>query len=434
MSRPRFASLLGCAGLLSSTGLLSFGALLAALLLAPMAASAAVGDLVGKLVPPDGGGRSFGFDLAATRGVAIVADRAAPTFDIAARRPREASLSPEPLPGVFLSTLAADSGLLLGGAPTDDADASLAGGAYLYDARSGAQLRRLAPDDPAAGARFGTAVDLGGRYAIVGDNRGAAYTFTEHDGRQLVKLTPDDPDSSSSFGRAVGMHRLTAIVGDARDGQLGDNAGAAWLFDAISGAVKHKLLPDDGQGAMSPSPLGDLFGSQVEIDDGLALVGSPRNDNENGVDAGAAYVFDAETGEQLHKLTPSDGGQFERFGYELALDGDYALISSQADVNEPRSGAAYLFNARTGKELARLMPDPEETFSLFGSSVAIDGSVALVSTRRGSAEETTAIYLFSLVPEPGGLALAAAAAVPIAGLRRRGTAGSGSRAAGRSLP
>ncbi|PSP67721.1 PKD domain-containing protein, partial [Halobacteriales archaeon QS_1_69_70] len=78
-----------------------------------------------------------------------------------------------------------------------------------------------------------------------------------------------------------------------------------------------------------------------------ALVGAKWDRNDNGIEAGSAYVFEPNGGEwsQRAKLTASDGDNGETFGRSVAVSGDgTALIgASQHDAPSGRAaGAAYV--------------------------------------------------------------------------------------------
>ena len=71
-----------------------------------------------------------------------------------------------------------------------------------------------------------------------------------------------------------------------------------------------------GDGAAS-----DYFGSALCIDADTLLVGA-RGDDDNGSNAGAAYIFCRDQGGpddwgQVAKITPNDGVAGDNFGYAL---------------------------------------------------------------------------------------------------------------------
>ena len=74
----------------------------------------------------------------------------------------------------------------------------------------------------------------------------AAYIFDVSTGLQIAKLLPNDGAADDRFGVSVGIHGNTAIVGAYQEDQNGNNAGAAYLFDVTSGKQLTKLLADDG--------------------------------------------------------------------------------------------------------------------------------------------------------------------------------------------
>ena len=61
---------------------------------------------------------------------------------------------------------------------------------------------------------------------------------------------------------------------------------------------------------------GDRFGYAVAVDNELAIIGAPGDDNAEGTEAGAAYIyaFDGSTWTEVTKLVPSTIGPGDRFG------------------------------------------------------------------------------------------------------------------------
>ena len=118
----------------------------------------------------------------------------------------------------------------------------------------------------------------------------------------------------------------------------GLDSGSAYLFDASTGAQIAKLLPSDGAAE-------DRFGFSIGIDNGFVVVGSPLDD-DNGDLSGSAYLFDAASGDQIAKLLPSDGAAIDLFGRSIALsNGVIAVGAAGDDDNGSSSGSAYLFDA-----------------------------------------------------------------------------------------
>ncbi len=261
---------------------------------------------------------------------------------------------------------------LLVGEPYNDDKGENAGAAHLYNARTGRYLRKLTAKDGAASNEFGISVALSGNLALVGASgnggtKGSAYVFNARSGKQLAKLTATDGGVGNAFGYSVTLSGSLALVG-----AFGDDSdkGSAYLFNARSGGGHLiKLTASDGA-------TGDRFGSSVALCDDLALVGAPEDDDK-GNNSGSAFVFDTRTGGQIAKLTATDGALFDQFGSSVALSGNLALVGAPGD--DSAKGSAYLFNARFGGDHLIKLTAPDGTAGdFFGSSVALSGNLALV--------------------------------------------------------
>jgi hypothetical protein len=89
----------------------------------------------------------------------------------------------------------------------------------------------------------------------------------------------------------------------------------------------------------------DFFGYSVSVSGDTALVGA-RWDDDVGEKSGSAYVFvrSGFTWTEQAKLTASDGGADDRFGWSVSVDGDTALIGAWSDNDAGTdSGSAYVF-------------------------------------------------------------------------------------------
>ncbi len=279
----------------------------------------------------------------------------------------------------FGRAVALSDRFLLVGEPYNDDNATNAGAAHLYDARSGRFLRTLYPKDPAANAYFGGAVALSGHLALIGSavadvgGNNTAYVFDLSTGREQQKLTPNDGAPGDYFGGSVAIHGNTVLVGALRHN---GGRGAAYLFDARTGAPAG---PGKLVATVAPQA-DDLFGWSVALDGDLALIGVQWDDDGQN-NSGSAYLFDTRSGTMLHRLTSDGIGEATnngRFGYSVALNGGLALIG--AVFNNGGTGAAYLFDARSGAFLRKLTATDAAADDQFGYSVALDGSLALIST------------------------------------------------------
>jgi len=188
---------------------------------------------------------------------------------------------------------------------------------------------------------------------------------------QSHKLTDDDGAARDYFGNSVAISGNTAIVGAVEDDDNGDRSGSAYLFDVASGVQLAKLTAVDGA-AM------DLFGGSVAVSGNTAILGA-QGDDDNGHQSGSAYLFDAASGLQLAKLIAADGSRHDFFGYSVAVSGNTAIVGAHGDDdNGSRSGSAYLFDITSGLQLAKLTADDGAAYDEFGWSVGISGNTAIV--------------------------------------------------------
>ncbi len=283
-----------------------------------------------------------------------------------------------------------------------------AGSAYIFDNRTGKQLYKLSGDHPNKRAHFGSGVALYENTAVVGaptddgeiNRSGTAYLFDTSTGKQTGKLMASDASTRSGFGVSVAIDEENVIVGAPSDNRI----GAAYLFDLATSNELTKLTASDAADS-------DSFGGSVSISGNLAIIGAALAD-EDGIDSGAAYIFDISTGEELFKLTASDAAARDRFGFSVAIHGDLAIVGSALNrhVDGLSLGAAYVFDANTGEELARLTPAGS---GWFGISVALRNNHAFVG-----ASGNNSAYLFASVPEPSTLLMQTVVGIGYLMLRR----------------
>jgi beta-lactamase regulating signal transducer with metallopeptidase domain len=237
--------------------------------------------------------------------------------------------------------------------------------------------------------QFGSAVAIDGEFAIVGAksdsdngfNSGAAYIYAWNGAswdEQTKLLTPEGV-RGSEFGEAVAISGDTVIVGAPDDGENGSDAGAAYIFarDGDTWTQQARLLASDGG-------VGDQFGNAVGISGERAIVAARFNE-ENGEDAGAAYVFvrDGETWQQEAKLLPEDPQLAQFFGESIAISGDTAVIGAIRDGDKGiDAGAAYVFvrNGSSWQQQAKLLASNGQEGDSFGTRVAVRDDQIIVSS------------------------------------------------------
>ncbi len=182
--------------------------------------------------------------------------------------------------------------------------------------------------------------------------------------------------TSDRFGESVACSGSRILSGAPNAFSFpGVQGGAAYLHDAATGALVLKLI--------QPTAGTDAFGTAVALDGDLALVGAPQDD-DLAPDSGAAYLIDAATGAVLSKLLSPGGDLNDEFGSSVALDGDLALVGAPLDTvaGTEGAGSATLFDVSDPTlpvVLAQLTSNESFWPQHFGTAVALDGSRALVS-------------------------------------------------------
>ncbi len=252
----------------------------------------------------------------------------------------------------------------------------------VFDGFSWTQQRRLVSDDPDAEDRFGWAVGISGDTVVVGApqdddaglDAGAVHVFvrTGSTWSEQAKLTAGDAAASDLFGNAVAIDGDTVVVGAQEDDNgNGTNAGAVYVY-VRSGTVwsqQVKLVPSDASGGIQ-------FGNAVSVDVNTLIAGCEL-DNDLGVGSGSAYIYYriGTTWVFQGKLTASDGVAYDNFGASVAVSGIRAAVG--APLNDDfgnDSGSAYVFlKSSSWTQERKLTASDAAASEEFGRSVAMDG-------------------------------------------------------------
>ncbi|WP_437711712.1 FG-GAP-like repeat-containing protein [Sorangium sp. So ce448] len=229
----------------------------------------------------------------------------------------------------------------------------------------------------------------------IGVNRGAAYVFEKVGGTwtQTAKLWGSDSTTQAQFGWSVGLRGDTALIGARYDRPLGISVGAAYIFVRSGGTwtQEMKFQPVNLSSA-------ENFGYAVALPSAdRAIVGAPDAD----ANKGAVYVFTKSGGvwTQEARLSASDPGTYDRFGHDLAADGDtIAIAAPTAQDYGYIHGKAYIFDKVGGvwTETKKLLPADLTQTSHFGTGIAMSGDTVAVGA---SADQTLgyasgAVYVF----------------------------------------
>lgn len=176
---------------------------------------------------------------------------------------------------------------------------------------------------------FGIAVDIDGPgdRLLIGDrcDTDAAYVY-ERGGEGWTLQTVLDGESSD-FAWSLALDGDTAAIGSIGNGVA--------VFEEGEGEWTRQTT------VAAPSSAGGEFARSVDLADGHLVVGDPSA-RVNGVETGAAYVFEATaTGwQQGEKILPRDANPVEphgnvRFGVSVNVEGDRIAVGAPGDDRLP---------------------------------------------------------------------------------------------------
>lgn len=185
--------------------------------------------------------------------------------------------------------------------------------------------------------KLGYAVALSGNTLVAGsrltDNpsaAGAVYVFTRSGSTwtEQQRIEASDKENNGFFGSSVDIEDDILVVGatNADTDSVTDHGGVyIYTRSGSTWTEQQKLEASDAQAS-------DRFGESVSISGDTLVVGAPYEDT-GGNSAGSVYVFTTSDGgstwTQQQKLQASDPGSSIRFGYTVSLDGDTLAVGRQ---------------------------------------------------------------------------------------------------------
>lgn len=272
------------------------------------------------------------------------------------------------------------------------------GAAYIFDewvhGENWVQTQKITASDGRGGDFFGTSISISrdGNVVVVGapnslagiTQTGAAYVFVENNGwskHEDERLVAADGEFNDGFGVdvAADVNGYTIVVGANRDDNAnGTDAGAAYVF-------KWNGINWDQQGSAliaSDGDDNDNYGTSVAINNhGNTVVVGAHRKNSNATEAGAAYIFkwDGSSSwiQEGPPLTASHGTQGDYFGTDVAINDDRIVVSARGVDN--RRGAAYIFEQSGGwVQTDMLSASNSQPGDSFGACVDSNGNEIIV--------------------------------------------------------
>lgn len=240
--------------------------------------------------------------------------------------------------GYSVTTLGSD---VLVGTPFDGSDGADAGAAYLLDGTTGDILQTFhnpSPQDP----YFGIAVAASGAVVAIGSPQdsgtasggGAVYLFDAVTGASLRRLEKPVPAVDDFFGAPIAMLGNDILVAAPNDDAGANDAGVVYLFDQSGVLLRTFQRPSPGAG--------EYFGQALTTVGPNVLIGAPK-DGLGALDAGAAYLFDGTSGALLQVLQRPVPIAQETLGMAVAALGTSILVGTSRDGPGFGTGSVLVF-------------------------------------------------------------------------------------------
>jgi hypothetical protein len=302
------------------------------------------------------------------------------------------------------------NGIAVIGANNEDEDEngenamSAAGSVYVFGFEDGewVQQQKMVASDRATADEFGSSVAISNDYMVVAaykededadgattlEYSGSAYVFEKDDNgtwSQVQKIVADDRAANDYFAYSVGISGDYIIVGAyvEDEDETGNNtlssAGSAYIFERDASGTwiqVQKIVAND-------RAEDDFFGYDVAISGDYAVVSAAPSSY--------VYVFerdDSGTWSQVQKIASSDRDEDDYFGKSVSIYNDQLIVGAyKEDENEDGSynmssaGSAYIFerdDTGTWSQLQKIVASDRDSEDYFGTDVAICESYAIV--------------------------------------------------------
>jgi FG-GAP repeat len=304
--------------------------------------------------------------------------------------------------------------ILVGAEFADTAQGVDSGSVYVFERIGGVwqETDLLLAAGVQAGDTFGDTLAISGDLAVLsaeGDDSaaggaGAVYVYERSGGvwGQVDKLISPTPSAGDAFGHACWISGTRIVVGAQADDDQGSNSGAAFIFER-SGAtwVFDAQLLAAGVGA------GDRLGREVNLDGDLVVIGA-EGDDDQGMDAGAAYLFEKSGGTwtEVAKLTASDGGAGALFGHAVGVGGGQVAVGAYFHAHSAvQDGAVYVYSKVGGNwsEVFEWTASDAAGGDVFGRAVSLFSGNLAAGSPLNSGNATGAAYALALLQPLGSL-------------------------------
>lgn len=266
-------------------------------------------------------------------------------------------------------------------------------------------LQKLTDANGLPGNNFGFSVSISGNYVLVGSpkddvpfaDKGSAsfYQYTAGNWAFMSKIVDNNGQPGDNFGSSVCVAGSHAIVGASSDDVLGNtDQGSATIFQFNGSNWTFFETITDPAGLS-----GDLFGTSVGISHPNIIVGAML-DSEGITAQGSAsfFHFNLFTWEFVQKVKDAAAETDSRFGYNVSMSGNYAIVGTPLDNVAGKSGqgsASVYQNFSNAWNKLQLIAEPNgEANDIFGIAVSVDGTTKrfLIGAHNSMSERGKAVF------------------------------------------
>jgi len=314
----------------------------------------------------------------------------------------------------FGVSLAASNDAVAVGTYSEDNVNGSSGAVYVFNKNSGwvtktEDVKFVPLDDTNEIPYYGLDIALtGDRLVINGEVATKAETIQAKSATWTTDVTRSyiSAPANETFRGEVAINGEQILLGKSSVAKPGISSGVIGVYEA-DGDVWEAVY-DINNIALSTEP--DRFGCAVDIEGNYAIIGAYASKG-NGSYSGYAYVYERQgaSWNLVARLSPSDAGSDEYFGYAVAINENRAVVSafSADNISYEASGKVYVFEkpASGWAEMTEtsVITRPVEKRG-FGHALALSNDEVVVTAYRNSGTDDIGYaYLFKKASEDWNL-------------------------------
>lgn len=202
--------------------------------------------------------------------------------------------------------------------------------------------------------------------------------------RKLQNITkPEGLAASYRFATAVALKGDTAWIGAT------DETTGGQVFEYRRNTRTLQWSPTGRKVAASTAAASSGFGSTLNFDGRLLIVGAPNSSSESFSFAGAVEIFDASTLTKQARLTEASPAYYRYYGNVLALGDGFLAVASPSRPNTSGSGSGAVDiwtpgSTGTWSRSATIVTAGAANIATFGQSLAVSGDILFVGSPSGT--------------------------------------------------